>query len=205
MRYSQIRAGDKFGKLTVERFAFMYNHKSHFKCICECGKISFPCGTNLTNGQSKSCGCRMGRNIIHGKRYTLEYKSWQAMKDRCYNSNSPNYPLYGGIGRTVCERWRKSFPAFRKDMGERPPGTTLERINNDGDYGPDNCKWATMKEQRRNSKQNHVLEYNNKRMCITDWAKEIGISRYTLANRLRNGWSTERALTEKVHRRRTSL
>lgn len=140
---------------------------------------------------------KRGRN--HGFSGTIEHQTWRSMKDRCYNSNCAVYKYYGGRGIRVCACWRKSFLNFLEDMGPRPKGMTLERKNNDGHYEPSNCKWATRREQQRNSRQNHVLVFNGKKQCLATWAEEIGLSRQALRSRLISGWSVKRALTEKIN------
>lgn len=122
--------------------------------------------------------------------------TWNGMKSRCLNPNNAQYHNYGGRGITVCERWRQSFEAFCEDMGPRPPGTSIDRINNDLGYSPENCRWATPAVQRRNQRTSHYLEFDGKRMVLQDWADYIGISRATLDHRINLlGWSVERALT----------
>ena len=127
-----------------------------------------------------------------------EYYAWQAMVQRCYNPNHPSYKYYGTRGITICKRWRDNFTAFYEDMGRRPDGLTLERKDNDRNYEPSNCKWGTWKEQHRNTRRNHVIEFNGKKMCVTDWAGEVGLGRSTLMGRLDHGWNIERALTQTV-------
>jgi hypothetical protein len=125
------------------------------------------------------------------------------MINRCENKETKGYSDYGGRGIKVCKRWREDFWAFVEDMGDRPEGTSLDRIDNEGDYEPENCRWADSGTQRRNrSKDTTVLEFMGKRMCLTDWAKELGISRSLLSGRINKlGWSVERALTTPVDER----
>jgi hypothetical protein len=118
------------------------------------------------------------------------------MKQRCQNPNNPSYHNYGGRGIKVCERWF-SFENFISDMGMRPTNDhTLERINNDGNYEPSNCKWATRTEQARNFRSNRMLEFNGEKKCISAWAKELGLTHDSISRRLRRGWSIEEALTK---------
>lgn len=116
------------------------------------------------------------------------YITWQSMMQRCGDPNADQYPLYGGRGIKVCDQWR-SFEAFLADMGERPPGTTLDRYpNNDGHYEPGNCRWATNKQQGRNRRQNRIIEVDGRRMTLIEWSEMSGIDKRTLRSRLVKGW-----------------
>jgi hypothetical protein len=129
------------------------------------------------------------------------YRSWNCMIGRCERTSDPSYRRYGGRGIRVCARWRRSFASFLVDMGERPAGTTLDRRDNAGDYEPDNCRWATRREQSRNTTRNVLITALGRTMCLEDWALHLGIHPETLRNRVRRGWDTTRALTEPVHSR----
>lgn len=155
--------GKVFERLTVLSFVGMTkSRKSRWLCLCDCGNTKTVHGSNLKTGIAKSCGCLhkelaslVGKaNVKHAMNNTPTYKSWCALKRRCLGVNSKDYVRYGGRGIKVCEQWL-SFENFFKDMGERPVGKTIDRINVNGDYEPSNCKWSTSKEQsqnRRNSK-----------------------------------------------------
>jgi len=119
------------------------------------------------------------------------------MRDRCNNPQFPAYPFYGGRGITVSKEWN-DYTVFLKDMGERPKGLSLDRIDNDGDYRKDNCKWSTQKEQMRNMRGNHIIEYDGKSMCVAEWAEYLDISLTALRNRLHRKWSIKRALTTPI-------
>lgn len=123
------------------------------------------------------------------------YRIWHNIKQRCLNPNRAFFDKYGGRGITICERWM-SFENFVADMGPRPPGCNIDRINNDGNYEPGNCRWATMKEQNRNKRTTRFITHRGKTLCLTDWERELGLSRGALRTRLLNGWDIERALTE---------
>lgn len=181
-------------------------------CRCRCGAEKAVRTTCLTAGLSKSCGCLQreqvaARNIArseHGQARdgttTRTYNAWKGMLRRCLNPNATHFDRYGGRGITVCERW-KSFIAFRSDMGDCPEGLEIERRNNDGNYEPENCLWATRRDQTRNQSSNRMLTLNGTTMCLSDWAIAVGISRDTITSRIvRYGWSVERALTERVHK-----
>lgn len=134
-----------------------------------------------------------------------EYGVWRGMKRRCLDPRRRSWPFYGGRGITVCARWNSSFAAFLVDMGRRPsPEHSIDRIDNDGDYEPGNCQWTTRDVQGKNRRNNLLIEFNGKRQTGADWSRELGMRSTTVvANRLNLGWSVERALTERVGRRRT--
>jgi hypothetical protein len=130
----------------------------------------------------------------------LEYNIWQSMKQRCYDSNHKAYNHYGGRGIAMCEEWRTDFWKFLEDMGKRPSKLhSIDRINVNGNYEPDNCRWATMKEQQNNRRNNVLLTYNNKTQTQAQWANELGISEKTISSRLALGWSISEVFGLKEH------
>ncbi len=151
--------GQKFGRLTVIAYSPAATcHRSGWLCICICGNLGVVGKGDLTNGNTKSCGCLrrdrlIARSTTHGKSHMFEYRSWNAMKNRCYNPQNKSYKNYGERGIAVCDKWRDSFESFLFDMGLRPKGLTLDRINNDGNYSPDNCRWTDWSTQNRNKRQ----------------------------------------------------
>lgn len=124
----------------------------------------------------------------HRKSGTRTYRIWQLMKNRCHNPDAERFPYYGARGITVCDRWRGSFAAFLADMGEAPDGTSIDRIDNGGNYEPGNCRWATKTEQNRNTRQNRLLTIFGVTKCVAEWAEESGTRADRIFSRLWNGW-----------------
>ena len=181
-----------------------------WRCVCDCGPEPRDCPThNLMSGNSKSCGCvrKPAPTTTHGEggygegKRTLEYNSWGSMKSRCNDANNPAYSRYGGRGITVCDRWRNSYEDFLADMGRRPtPQHSLDRINNNGNYEPGNCRWATQSEQCRNTRYNAIITAHGKSLCVTEWAEITGVKRHTLYKNVMNGLKGEDALSIQARR-----
>lgn len=205
----QIAIGQKFGRLTVVAFAGRNNNGLLiWKCVCECGGETLAYGHGLKKGTKRSCGClgrdaTIQRSTTHGMTKTITYNSWRSMIRRCEAPRDIGYPRYGARGISVCDRWRQSFERFLEDMGERPSKSyQIERIANEGNYTPENCRWATRSEQARNRRSNRMLSFNGKTQCLSAWVEECGMTLKQLQNRITLGWSVERILTEPIRRRR---
>jgi hypothetical protein len=152
---------------------------------------------------TSGCGCRNWRNgykPLSG--HTPEYAAWTGMIARCFNKNNKSYPRYGGRGISMCDRWREDFVAFLTDMGVRPSGCSIERINNDGNYEPGNCRWATKREQANNRRSSRFIEFEARRKTLAEWARETGINVPTLHARLAGGWALKDALTTPIRHKR---
>lgn len=196
-----IENGQRFNNLTVLKEVEKSKNRRQFLCKCDCGKIGTYKLILLTTEQTKSCGCLrkntfVERNTFHGKSRTKLNSVWQAMKQRCYNSNNLNFPYYGGRGISVCDEWKNSMIDFYNwaiNNGYKE-GLSIERKNVDGNYEPSNCVWVEMKVQSRNKTANVFIEFNGENLCMQDWADKIGINVSTLNKRLKN-WSLEKALT----------
>lgn len=203
-------SGQKFNFLTAIKIVGKKNKANLWECLCDCGNVTYAISTQLIKGYKTSCGCK--RKMSRGARpdvaqrnkdqakhsmsggYT--YQSWKCMKSRCYDKNHKDYPSWGGRGITVCDSWRESFIDFYKDMGERPRGHTIDRINNEGNYEPKNCRWALAKMQSNNTRKNYYIEYMGRTQTAKQWAEELGNVEYkTILYRLRTGWDTHAALT----------
>jgi len=181
--------GKRFGRLIVMSRAKNSNgRKAMWNCACDCDGTTIAFGQNLRSGDTKSCGCLQKEraseaHITHGLCRTSTYEIWAGMRQRCMDTNDASYKNYGGRGIIICERWNK-FENFLADMGEKPKGLTIERRNNNGNYSPENCFYATSKEQNRNKRSNRIIKYDGKEQCISAWAEELDVSHQTLSYRL---------------------
>lgn len=198
--------GQKFNRLTV-----LSEHTTRSKwgavkhlCKCDCGKEVIVSGTNLKSGNTKSCGCyaiekiteRGHNNATHRKSRNKIYKVYYTMIRRCYNPKCERYTIYGKKGIKVCYRWLESFENFYKDMGDRPNDNySLERINNEGDYCPENCRWATLEEQANNKRTNHIIEYKGLKYTMANFCKLTGMKYELLHSRIHYAkWDIEKTL-----------
>ena len=179
-----ISVGDKFGRLTVYE-KLIKPGKSCWACLCDCGAKKAIRADHLSSGVTQSCGCIAAeKGKTNGTYKTPAYKSWTGMLDRCNNSSSPRYADYGGRGVHVCAAWTCSFLNFLADMGERPDGKTLDRIDNFQNYTPANCKWSTPTEQARNRRGNRIVEFEGEQVTMSEAAERMGLGLTTLKYRL---------------------
>lgn len=180
---------------------------TYWRCQCECGTVRDVYAGSLIGNKSLSCGCwkREVASRVHKKHGGSNarpchplYPNWCAMKQRCSNPNNKRWHRYGGRGITVCDRWLNSFQAFLDDMGPRPsPDHTIERIDNDEDYCPSNCRWATPQEQARNRRTSRTLTFQGQTKTLVEWVEVTGLTRATIESRLdRMGWDVQAALTK---------
>lgn len=199
--------GKKFGRWTV--LEYVGGKGAMWRCQCKCGNIKYLQGQVLRYKQSKSCGCYFSeklieRNTTHNLSRTNFYNIFRGLKNRCENPNVEKFPLYGARG---IKCFWKSFEEFRDDMYEpylehiRKHGrrnTTIDRIDNDGHYCKENCRWTTHVLQQRNRSKNRILEFNGQKKCLAEWAEIVGIKTGTLHIRLKRNWSVEKTLTTPV-------
>lgn len=197
--------GKRFGYLSVLDFSHTYKGHSYWLCVCECGGHTVVRGSHLKSGNVTSCGCRKG-NITHYKSGTRLYAIWNNMRERCRNPKTKEYPCYGGRGIKVCDEWLNNFQAFYdwamvNGYDETAPRgqCTIDRIDNDGNYCPENCRWTTAKVQANNTRRTRFIELDGERHSVTEWARRLGINQSTISMRLNKyGWSAEKALRTEV-------
>jgi hypothetical protein len=175
-------------------------------CLCDCGKIVKRRSSLLMRSVEMSCGCQTGDKISrthrrHGMSRSRTYAIWCDMRMRCFTPSHPKYFRWGGRGITVCNRWA-TFENFLADMGERPPGHSIERIDNDGPYSPENCRWATYVEQARNTRRTIFLTHAGETLPLTEWSERSGIPHGVIRQRHHKGWVDSRAVTEPIRRHR---
>ena len=192
----------RFGSLEVIcRAPNSRSGAARWHCLCDCGRQSTVWGSSLTRGNTRSCGCLAKaatalRSTTHGGTGDRLHKIWRSMRNRCKFSCVNQYHRYGGRGISVCEEWVESFDAFRSWAMDNGYKTELQidRINNDGDYSPSNCRWVTVKEQANNRSTSHKIEYNGITKTLTEWAEHFGVNRGTLNWRVKH-WGVKKAFS----------
>lgn len=199
--------GKRFGKLVaIKTIGKNKNGGYLWQCKCDCGNEITASVGNLNNGHTKSCGClradRCKMNFTkHGLESTRLYDIWRDMRLRCYDKRNISYNRYGGRGITICDEWKndvKSFYDWAMANGYKD-SLTIDRIDNDGNYCPENCRWVTVKEQASNRRSNILVTHNGKTQTMKEWAHEVGIHYKAVWARMQKlGWSSERALTHPV-------
>ena len=202
--------GKKFDRLTVLRRGPDKKTKNgskihYWECVCDCGEVVYVQHYNLTEGSVRSCGC-LSRDV-HSRQNGLStsrlYNVWAGIKKRCFSETYYAYKNYGGRGITMCDEWKNSFLSFYEWAVSNgyEYGLSIDRIDNDGNYEPSNCRWATRKTQDNNKRQNHFVEHNGESLSLAMWQERTGIRQETIRRRLKMGWSAEKALTTKTGER----
>ena len=186
--------GQRFGSLVALKRTGLYVRTSVWLCRCDCGNETEVLLHNLRKGMTQSCG-QHPKNVRHGKSDQPIFQIWWSMLARCHDPKNPNFKNYGARGIQVCVRWW-DFEYFYGDMGDRPKDRCLERIDNDGPYSPQNCRWATAHDQSRNTRRTRFFTIGDRTLCMKDWAHEYGVAYLTLKSRIdREGLPLLEALT----------
>ncbi len=201
----QIRkdlSGKKIGMLLVVAPSGKGATGTVWKCLCDCGKIVERTSSNLLNVENKypkNCGCLIEQSKTHEKKTRL-HSIWSGMKDRCYRKGHPAYYRYGGRGIYVCDEWKNDFLSFKSWALSNgySDSLTIDRIDNEKGYSPENCRWVDMKTQCNNTGRNHYLTLNGETKTMTEWSRETGIGYSAIKSRLKRGWSVKDALTMEV-------
>lgn len=198
--------GQRFSKLTVIKFLGRTKKMSMFECKCDCGSVTSVSSNNLRKGHTTSCGCQSSRKTI-GERTAKHnltnhplFESWIGMRNRCYNKKHNRWVNYGGKGIEVCNEWKDDFIVFY-DWGIKNGwdlGLSIDRIDNDKNYCPDNCKFSTIKEQNRNRTSNLRLTIDGVTKILIEWSEISGTNPQTIRKRLKNGWSDKEAVFSPV-------
>lgn len=184
-----------------------------WKCLCSCGNITYVCTKDLNNGNKKSCGCLRSETTARfniktktthheGRTNSRLYVIWGNIKARCNNPNDHAYSRYGGRGIKICDEWNESYEAFRDWALSNgyADELTIDRIDVNSDYEPSNCRWITMKEQQNNKSNNIRIEFNGEVHTVSEWEDIVGIKADTIRDRLKDGWSVEKSLTQPVRK-----
>lgn len=202
---TEIKIGDTFGRWTVIGDSIIEKHARKYLCKCGCEKqtVRYVLANGLKSGRSKSCGCYRSdltheRCFIHGEIRTRLYNTWIRMRDRCNNPNNKEYKNYGGRGIKVCDEWEHSYESFKKwayenGYDEKLKGiqSSIDRIDNNSGYSPDNCRWADMYTQCNNRSSNKYITYNGKTQTFSQWGREFGIKPHTIRYRYVLGYDLD--------------
>lgn len=195
--------GKRFGRLVAIKFHHVEKQKAFWECLCDCGNKKNIRASDLIKGSITSCGCFRNEILLkrvrkHGKSDTSIYNVWFGMKQRCENQNHTSYKNYGGRGIKVCDRWQ-NFENFYADMGESyKQGLTIERVENNRNYSPDNCEWVTWKKQNNNRRSNRIINLNGVTGTLMSFCEKYDIKYEIAKYRLNKGWSVEKTFSTPV-------
>lgn len=190
-----VHVGERYGMLVVLADQVKVGRVWLALCACDCGNRKMAHSYCMRSGILRSCGCRNSNKPKHGMHKTSEYRSWKSAVSRVTNPNDPSFASYGGRGIGICDRWLV-FANFIADMGKKPTREhSIDRIDNDAGYSPENCRWATMAEQSLNKRNSKKVTVGGVTKNISQWAKELGCCATAVHRRIERGWTEERAVT----------
>lgn len=208
MRRIVIKEGTRFGRLIIAREVDSKRKQRHFLCRCTCGGEKVVALYQMRSGKTRSCGCLLVDTMREMKEKRVDgvpsnqhplYQTWKDMRKRCLNPKCKSFENYGGRGIKVCDRW-SSFAKFVQDMGAKAEGHSLDRIDNNGDYSPSNCKWSTRQDQMSNKRTNRWITYGGETLTSAQWSRRLGGCANRVQGRLTAGWSEERAVSTPVRK-----
>ena len=189
---TEFTIGKKIGRLTIQKAVISLNDgRKYLKCLCDCGRKLMVLEKNVSRGATKSCGClrseiTSARNRSHGLSNSEEYQIWCGIIKRCENRKSLGFKNYGGRGISICKRWRSDFNFFIKDMGKRPSKNhSIDRVDVNGNYSPENCRWASKSIQMRNTRRARFIDLNGEPTPLAEAAEKMNISKSTLYSRIK--------------------
>lgn len=195
--------GEKFGRLTViKRKGYSKSKKTQWLCKCDCGNFKIINGSDLKSNKTRSCGClrkekaiivAKSTNLKHNMTHSRPYRIWSSIKSRCYYKNNIAFKNYGGRGIKICDEWRNNFEKFYEWAIENgyKDNLTIDRINNDGDYEPSNCRWISMQKQENNRRNNRIIIYKSQKYTLAELSNLLKIPSATLSWRINNNWKEE--------------
>jgi len=206
MKFKDL-TNQKFNRLTVLKLAPKQKHKVAWLCKCDCGKTTIVLATNLTGNRTRSCGCLkmeklLQRSTTHNQRHTKIYEVWKTLKQRCLNPNNKFYFRYGGRGITVCEDWKNNFTSFYEWSMKNgyKEGLSIDRIDNNGNYCPENCRWTDKLTQANNTRTNHYITFRNQTKTIAEWSRHFNLPYGNIQGKLiRNNYDAEKAFSGLVN------
>lgn len=199
--------GKKFERLTViKRVENSKSGQTRWLCRCDCGNETIVWGGHLRSGHTKSCGClnketcaKIPHKAKHGLHGIRLYKIWNGMKNRTSPNQKASFKHYSGRGITICEEWKEFLPFYNWAINNGyKDNLTIDRIDVNGNYEPNNCRWITLKEQQNNKRNNVFVEHNGERHTLAEWEEKLNMNKGLLKNRLRRGWNVEKAFNSKV-------
>lgn len=209
---------NRYGKLVAIERSKNISGKTAWKCKCDCGNITYVSTSNLTCNRIRSCGCLkleklLERSTTHNQRHTVLYSVWRGLRQRCNNPKHASYHNYGGRGITVCEEWDKSFQSFyewsyangysTENQKDEKLKLTIDRIDNNGNYEPSNCRWVDRKTQARNMRNTKLIEFNGEIKSISEWCEIYSIKKGSFNTRIKYGWAIEEALTTPIKKKKS--
>ena len=200
MKFKDL-TNQKFNRLTVLKLAPKHKNKIAWLCSCDCGKTIIVLASNLTNNRTRSCGCLkmeklLQRSTIHNQRHTKIYEVWKTLKQRCFNPTNISYKNYGGRGITICEDWKNNFSSFYEWSMKNgyKEGLSIDRIDNNGNYCPENCRWTDRLTQANNTRTNHFITFRNQTKTIAEWARHFNLPYSNILAKLqKNNYDSEKA------------